>query len=384
MKLLILISFSLNIIYAECTDLDYSTCLLYPEYCSWDEISGICIDNGGYGTDGGGDGGNNNYGPFQFDSFNESNGLISSENYLGATVFYPLDGEPPYSSIVIVPGAFSPETVLHEWGPYYASYGFIAMTIGINDYFNDDMSDLAYSLLNAIEVLKQENNRIGSPLLNKINIDNFATSGWSIGGGAAQYAATLDSSLKAVIALNPGLAIQDYENCTDPAYEYYCLVPEHLDHSSPVLIISSEGDVENPTEVDAAVHYDYTPESTSKMLFEIENGNHGTGLNPNSGSGQLGEKVIEWLNYYLLDNSDYCNLLLNVPTSAEQFYTNIDCQEFLAGDVNGDYMINIQDIVLTVNLVMNFDYNASADLNSDSIVNVLDIVQIINIILFAQ
>ena len=282
---------------------------------------------------------------------------------------------------MIVPGAFSSEQTLHQWGQYYASHGFIAMTIGINDYFNDDMSDLAYSLLDAIEVLKQENIREDSPILNKVDIYNFATSGWSIGGGSAQYAATIDSSLKAVIALNPGLAIQDYENCDNPAYDYYCLVPEHLNHTSPVLIISSEGDVENPTDIDAAVHYNYTPESTSKMLFELEGGNHGTGLNPFSGSGELGEKAIDWLNYHLLDNIDYCDTLLNIPSSASQFYTNLQCQDLLTGDINGDYTINVQDIILTVNLIMIEEYNSTADLNSDSIINLLVIVQIINIIL---
>ena len=282
---------------------------------------------------------------------------------------------------MIVPGAFSSEQTLHQWGQYYASHGFIAMTIGINDYFNDDMSDLAYSLLDAIEVLKQENFREDSPILNKVDIYNFATSGWSIGGGSAQYAATVDSSLKAVIALNPGLAIQDYENCTNPNYEYYCLVPEHLNHSVPVLIISSQGDIENPTDLDAAVHYEYTPDSTTKMLFEIEGGNHDTGLNPDSGSGELGEKAIEWLNYHLLNELNYCNNLLNIPISAAQFYTNLNCQDFIPGDINGDYIINVQDIIITINLVINSEYNATVDLNSDSIVNVLDIVQIINIIL---
>ena len=117
------------------------------------------------------------------------------------------------------------------------------------------------------------------------------------------------------------------------------------------------------------------------MLFELEGGNHGTGLNPFSGSGQLGEKVIDWLNYHLLDNLDYCDTLLNIPSSATQFYTNLQCQEFLTGDINGDYIINVQDIVLTVNLAMSGEYNSAADLNDDSIINVLDIVQLLNIIL---
>ena len=54
---------------------------------------------------------------------------------------------------------------------------------------------------------------------------------------------------------------------------------------------------------------------------------------------------------------------------------------FFAGDVNYDFIINVQDIVLTVNLVISEEYNSTADLNSDGVVNVLDIVQIINIIL---
>ena len=56
-------------------------------------------------------------------------------------------------------------------------------------------------------------------------------------------------------------------------------------------------------------------------------------------------------------------------------------QQSIIGDVNGDSIINIQDIVLTVNLVMSEEYNSSADLNSDGVTNILDIVQILNIIL---
>ena len=53
----------------------------------------------------------------------------------------------------------------------------------------------------------------------------------------------------------------------------------------------------------------------------------------------------------------------------------------LIGDVNGDFLINIQDIILTVNLVLNSEYNISADINSDGGIDILDIVQLANIIL---
>ena len=60
----------------------------------------------------------------------------------------------------------------------------------------------------------------------------------------------------------------------------------------------------------------------------------------------------------------------------EEYY-----HQSIIGDVNGDSVINVQDIVLTVNLVMGGQYNSAADLNSDGVTNVLDIVQIVNIIL---
>ena len=52
------------------------------------------------------------------------------------------------------------------------------------------------------------------------------------------------------------------------------------------------------------------------------------------------------------------------------------------GDVNDDYVINVQDIVLVVNnIIYSSDINYSADINEDGYVNVLDVVSITNIIL---
>ena len=53
----------------------------------------------------------------------------------------------------------------------------------------------------------------------------------------------------------------------------------------------------------------------------------------------------------------------------------------LNGDVNGDSLVNIQDIILTVNLILSNEYNNSADLNSDGLINVLDVIQLVNIII---
>jgi hypothetical protein len=51
------------------------------------------------------------------------------------------------------------------------------------------------------------------------------------------------------------------------------------------------------------------------------------------------------------------------------------------GDINGDNLINVLDVISTVNFVLNNEFNVLADLNSDGVVNVLDIVDLVNIIL---
>jgi len=57
-------------------------------------------------------------------------------------------------------------------------------------------------------------------------------------------------------------------------------------------------------------------------------------------------------------------------------------QDLLIGDLNGDGILNILDIVVIVNIVINGDdYNPLADLNEDGINNILDIVQLVNIII---
>ena len=54
----------------------------------------------------------------------------------------------------------------------------------------------------------------------------------------------------------------------------------------------------------------------------------------------------------------------------------------LFGDVNSDGIINILDVVSTVNIVLGLaPWVDAADYNDDGVINVLDIVSIVNIIL---
>ena len=55
--------------------------------------------------------------------------------------------------------------------------------------------------------------------------------------------------------------------------------------------------------------------------------------------------------------------------------------ELQQGDINGDFLINILDVIEMVNIILNNEWNYLADINYDHEVNVLDIVAIVDIIL---
>ncbi len=56
--------------------------------------------------------------------------------------------------------------------------------------------------------------------------------------------------------------------------------------------------------------------------------------------------------------------------------------QFILGDLNGDGIVNILDVIQTINIILyNGNYNHLADINMDEYINILDIVQLIDIIL---
>lgn len=251
-----------------------------------------------------------NPGPFDVATLTEADGLRNGPNYLGATVYYPTNATPPFASIAIVPGFTALPSSVEEWGPFYASHGIVTIIIGTNSLF-DFPEARAVALLDALETMRQENTRSTSPLENKLDVNKFAVSGWSMGGGGAQRAAVLDNTIKAVVALCPYL--------TSPT----------LNHDSPVLIFSGQNDTTAPPAQHANIHYNVTPNTTDKLLFEIENGNHSVANTPNGGNGAVGKIALSWLKAYVDDNDCYCPLLteelLVDPPAASNVQSSFEC-----------------------------------------------------------
>ena len=76
--------------------------------------------------------------------------------------------------------------------------------------------------------------------------------------------------------------------------------------------------------------------------------------------------------------------LLNLGSTEKNYIRSIleeHYQQSNTGDINGDTLVNIQDIILVINLILNGEYNMAADINSDNNADVLDVILIVNIIL---
>ena len=75
------------------------------------------------------------------------------------------------------------------------------------------------------------------------------------------------------------------------------------------------------------------------------------------------------------------NIYVDNGSGGDYFLPSFWVEDKLEGDLNSDGIVNVLDIVQTVNLVLTNEYEGNGDLNGDGIVNVLDIVQLVNIIL---
>ncbi len=266
-----------------------------------------------------------NPGPFEVATLTEADGLRNGPDYLGATVYYPTNATPPFASIAIVPGFSALPASIQEWGPFYASHGIVTIIIGTNSLF-DLPEARALGLLDALETLRHENTRSTSPLENRLDVGKFAVSGWSMGGGGAQRAAVLDNTIKGVVALCPWLP--------NPT----------LNHNSPVLIFSGQNDTTAPPAQHADIHYNVTPNTTNKLLFEVKNGNHSVANTPNGGNGAVGKIALSWLKLYLDGNNCYCPLLTDSllvdPPTASKVESSFECEP-IVGIVENNIEISI-------------------------------------------
>ncbi len=275
-----------------------------------------------------------NPGPFTVADINENSGVRNGPDYNGSTIYFPLNSPVTnLSSIILVPGYLNSEATIQNWGPFLASHGIITMTIGTNA-LTDTHIQRRDALLDAITSLKNENQRLGSPLYAKIDTLSIAVGGFSKGGGGAQLVPSIESSIKAIVSLYPWL-----ENP----------VASDLNHSVPIIIVSGQLDIIAPPSLHADVHYSLTPSNTKKLKYEIAFASHDAFSGPYAGNGEVGVRVVSWLNTFLLGDTCYCPIIIEDPSTSSSYITNVICSEIIVGtnnliDPNFKRLIAVRDL----------------------------------------
>ena len=325
-KIFITLIILLNKINADCSDLNYSDCLYWSSDCEWNEDTETCQYIGG--------GDDIEYGPYEFTSISESDGMRNGPLYFDAELYFPLDYPGMLKSIVLGAGHGDSGESMYYWASLLASHGFIAVTIDYNDPINESHYQRGLALLDLVETVKQENSRSSSPVFNQIDTSKFALIGSSMSGGAIIEASISDSleSLDALVSLNPTVIFEDCDLCAGSEL-CICLVPEFLEEQDvPIMIISGENETddigyEGMLGIDIYLNH---PEMTTKLLYEILDGGHSSAIPQNE---PVRMKVINWLKFYLNDDTQVCSELLEEPDDHSQFLTNFECEGELLGPV---------------------------------------------------
>jgi len=232
-----------------------------------------------------------------------TSGYRNGPAYADSTIHHPEGAEPPFASIAIVPGFVSPQASIQSWGPFLASHGIVTMTIGTNS-GSDPPAVRSRALLDALETLRSENTRNGSPLFGKLDTSRMATGGWSMGGGGTLLAAESTPTLKATLAM-----------CAwNPGYRYAKL-------QVPTLMFAGTADPLAGGQSQG--FYQSIPEATPKMLFEFRGAGHNVANNPSGQGGVVGRYGLSFLKVFLEGDERYREILKIKGPGSSDFRSNI-------------------------------------------------------------
>jgi dienelactone hydrolase len=243
-------------------------------------------------------------GPFKFKSI--TTGYWDGPGFADATLYWPTDAEPPFASLVVVPGFVSAQSDIQEWGPFMASHGIVAMTIGTN-LPTDDPDTRAKALIDALDSVRRENMREGSELKGKLDVSRQATMGWSMGGGGSLLVAEQTPSLKAAISMcgyNPG---HNYSKIKVPS-----------------LLFAAQGDTLAGGQSQG--FYSSIADSVPKLLWESPGegqlGGHYMYNTPKNQNGLVGRYGLSWMKVYLEEDVRYKQFLVK-PMNQTDFKTTV-------------------------------------------------------------
>jgi dienelactone hydrolase len=235
-----------------------------------------------------------------------TSGFADGPEFGAATIYYPTgDAVAPFSCVAIVPGFTAYQSSIAGWGPFLASHGIIVMTIDTNS-TSDDPATRSRALMGALKSCSAENERSASPLMGKVAKDHLGVAGWSMGGGGTLIAASANPTLKAAVsfaAWGPSGGAQN---------------------KVPVLMFEATADALAAGMSDS--FYSQTPNTTPKMLFEVQGSSHNVANSPTNNSGVIGLYGLSWFKVFLEGDDRYKQFLTAAKPSitTSKFATNVN------------------------------------------------------------
>lgn len=238
-----------------------------------------------------------------FDVTIVTSGLRDGPAYGSQTLHVPDGAEPPLAAVAIVPGRDELESSIRAWGPFLASHGIVTLTFGTNDP-GEGPELRALALVDALETLRAEHTRDGSPLEGQLALDHLGIMGWSAGGAAVLRVASSTPSLRAAIAMAPFVPDSEFP-----------------DDAVPTLFLAGAADPRAGGQSQGA--FESLPASTPRMLFEIEDGGHDVGNDPRNAGGEVGLYGLSWLEVFLIGDERYRPFLEETPGAASEFRASL-------------------------------------------------------------
>lgn len=237
-------------------------------------------------------------GPYQVAYYNQ---LPPVDEYSAATLYFPANRGTDFGGVAIAPGFTEKQENIAWWGRHLASYGFAVLILDTNSP-RDNPQVRADALLAALDIIRGEGKRAGSPIRGKILDDSMAVMGHSMGGGGTLLLANEHSEqIKAAIPFTPWLPEADFGEV-----------------SVPTLVLAGEIDSIASVAAHAWPHYQSLPDDIPRMYVEIAGGNHfiansiteDEGLRPNIDVHDLlGALGVAWLKYFVEGDADYRELV---------------------------------------------------------------------------
>jgi triacylglycerol lipase len=230
-------------------------------------------------------------------------GWQTSSAFRGFNITYPNDGQ-PFGGMVIVTGYIVGVAAMAEWGPYLASRGIATFLIDPPT-SGDQPLERGIALLAALNSLKAEASRPGSPLNGKLDVNKLAIGGWSMGGGGTLLAANQNpAGVKAAVAFAPWNQGAAYSRDRVPSL---VLAGGLADILVPSLMSRSQ--------------YNSIPAGTPKAYVEVGGAEHFQWQRPAGAGAVSGDYTWAWLNAFV-NGEEACKAVIARRSNFTDFATS--------------------------------------------------------------